>query len=156
MSRVMTVSGGASKEGIVSEKKFQLVVRAMIRDEQGRILLMQRSAFSTNHPGLWELPGGKPDAGEDIGLALRREMKEETGFDVELMDVVGHGQWDKPEVRMIYLIFTAHIIGGSFQRSTEHDAEAWVSDEQVFTFALSPQLKRFFQHYVPPGSEDSS
>lgn len=131
----------------VAEKPFQLVLRALLRDAQGKILLMQRSANSLNQPGAWELPGGKPDLGEDIDTALRREMKEETGFNVELMEVIGHGQWEKQDVRMAYLIFSARISGGTFQQSFEHDDHVWVSDEQVLSYNLSPQLKIFFKNY---------
>lgn len=129
-------------------KPFQLVLRALILDEQGRILLMQRSAKSLNQPGTWELPGGKPDLGEDVSAALRREIKEETGFDVELLDVIGHSQWEKETVRMAYLIFSVRIISGEFVLSFEHDDYQWVEKNRVLTFDLSPQMKTFFEGYL--------
>ncbi len=52
------------------------VAVAVISDKQGRILLSKRSA-SAHQGGLWEFPGGKVDAGEDVYAALTRELKEE-------------------------------------------------------------------------------
>jgi len=57
------------------------VAVAVIRDEQGRVLLSRRRE-GTHLAGLWEFPGGKLEAGESIGQALRREIHEETGLDV--------------------------------------------------------------------------
>jgi ADP-ribose pyrophosphatase YjhB (NUDIX family) len=51
---------------------------------EGRVLL-QRRADSGN----WALPGGKTDLGETLGDAVIREVREETGLDVELTGVLG-------------------------------------------------------------------
>jgi 8-oxo-dGTP pyrophosphatase MutT (NUDIX family) len=37
-----------------------------------------------NERGEWDLPGGRPEAGEDHRAALRREVREETGLDVDV------------------------------------------------------------------------
>jgi 8-oxo-dGTP pyrophosphatase MutT (NUDIX family) len=44
----------------------------------GRVLLL------LNERGEWDLPGGRPDPGEDHRTALKREVKEETGLDAEV------------------------------------------------------------------------
>ena len=44
----------------------------------GRVLLL------LNERGEWDLPGGRPDPGEDHRAALKREVREETGLDVEV------------------------------------------------------------------------
>jgi len=50
---------------------------------QGRVLLAQR--FAGGHlGGLWEFPGGKREAGESFPEALRRELQEELGIEVEV------------------------------------------------------------------------
>lgn len=51
---------------------------AIIRDDRGRILLQQRSDY-----GDWGLPGGGMEPGERIEETMIREVKEETGLDVE-------------------------------------------------------------------------
>ncbi len=56
-------------------------------DERGRLLLVQRG----NEPGrgLWSVPGGRVEAGEDDAAALVREMAEETGLVVEPGPLIG-------------------------------------------------------------------
>ncbi|WP_010275730.1 NUDIX domain-containing protein [Paenibacillus senegalensis] len=51
---------------------------AIIRDDNGRILLQRRSDY-----GNWGLPGGGMDPGESIEETMIREVKEETGLEVE-------------------------------------------------------------------------
>jgi 8-oxo-dGTP diphosphatase len=54
---------------------------AVIAGRDGRIVLILRK----NEPRGWALPGGFVDYGEEIGKACRREAKEETGLEVELV-----------------------------------------------------------------------
>ena len=55
------------------------VVRALIGDAGGRILLLQRAAAAYG-PGSWCLPGGKVDYGQTVAEALAREIREETSL----------------------------------------------------------------------------
>jgi 8-oxo-dGTP diphosphatase len=54
---------------------------AIIAGPDGRVVLILRK----NEPHGWAIPGGFVDAGEELGAACRREAKEETGLDVELV-----------------------------------------------------------------------
>ena len=73
----------------MSNKPFCLVVRAVIRDEQGRCLLLRRSSACKTFVGMWEWPGGKADPGETFEETVRREVGEETGLEIKLTDVAG-------------------------------------------------------------------
>lgn len=59
--------------------------------DQGRVLLAQRPLHKSDG-GLWELPGGKVERGEEDAEALRRELKEELGIDVEVGAELGRVQ----------------------------------------------------------------
>jgi 8-oxo-dGTP diphosphatase len=61
------------------------VVAAVIEDPAGRVLLCQQSQGHR----LWGLPGGRIRPGESPVHAAIRDVREETGTDVELVDVVG-------------------------------------------------------------------
>ncbi len=60
-------------------------VGAMIFDDKGQLLLMKRGQAAKNERGRWEIPGGTVDFGETRAEAVVREIKEETGADIEIL-----------------------------------------------------------------------
>ena len=68
-------------------------VGAIIVDERGRLFLARRGRKAKNERGLWEFPGGSVEMGERLVDALKREIREEYGVEIEvgeLLDVVDH------------------------------------------------------------------
>ena len=68
-------------------------VGALILNEAGQVFLSQRGPLARNERGLWEFPGGAVEFGETLTTALRREIYEEFGIEIEvgeLLDVVDH------------------------------------------------------------------
>lgn len=61
-------------------------VGAMIFNEKDELFLSKRSKNATNERGCWEVPGGKVDFGETLQDAVKREIKEEYGVDIELIE----------------------------------------------------------------------
>lgn len=60
-----------------------VVVVAAVIERGGRVLVSQRR-MGAGHPGRWEFPGGKREPGEGDAAALRRELREELGIEVEV------------------------------------------------------------------------
>jgi len=58
------------------------VAAAVICNDQGQVLIAKRP-LDKHQGGLWEFPGGKVEADEDVLAALKRELHEELGIDVE-------------------------------------------------------------------------
>jgi len=87
------------------------VAAAVLVQEAGKVLLVQRA----NNPkrGLWTLPVGFVDAGEDPVRAAERECLEETGLQVrvvKLLDVL-YGQ-EHPRGAHIIIVYQGERIGG--------------------------------------------
>jgi 8-oxo-dGTP diphosphatase len=82
-----------------------LVVAAALRRGDGTVLLAQRPAGKAL-AGLWEFPGGKPEAGETPEAALSRELQEELGIiadDFTPFRFVSHDYGDFHLLMLLYL-----------------------------------------------------
>ena len=126
----------------MSDKRWGLAAKAAIFDEQGRCLLIRRSAHNHNFVGLWEWPGGKVDPGEEFAAGLYREIAEETGLTVELTGLAGTTTFEMPAVSVVVLCMDARLVSGAVRLSDEHDAFAWV---------LLGDMPRY--QYPPPVAE---
>jgi ADP-ribose pyrophosphatase YjhB (NUDIX family) len=62
-----------------------IIRAASVLIENGRILLIKQEVTATRH---WALPGGKLDWGETLEQCLIREMKEETGLDIQVKELI--------------------------------------------------------------------
>jgi 8-oxo-dGTP diphosphatase len=110
----------------VLPRAWGLAVYALLRDAAGRCLVLRRSRGRRNHPGQWDLPGGKADPGETLEEALRREVREETGLEVRLHRVLHGAASGGAKNRKLRLIVAASRRSGALRLSEEHDAHRWV------------------------------
>ena len=103
-------------------------------DEEGRLLLVQRA----NEPGrgLWSVPGGRVEPGEDDAAALVREMAEETGLVVLPGDLVGRVR------RGDYVIsdYRCHVVGGTLRAGDDALDARWCDAATVRALPLVPLL----------------
>jgi len=81
----------------------------VIIEIDGRIVLIERR----NYPHGWAIPGGFVDVGETVEAAARREMREETGLEVELTDMLGvYSRPDRdPRGHTISVVFVGRAQG---------------------------------------------
>ncbi len=132
----------------MGEKPLGLSVRAVVRDGQGRCLVLRRSAACRSNAGKWELPGGKVDSGEAFDAALVREIAEESGLSVTLGHAVGLVEIDdRADVRVVTVILDAARVDGAVRLSEEHDAFAWVPVSELASAGLIEAFVPFAQAY---------
>ena len=80
-----------------------------------------------NERGEWDLPGGRPGAGEDHRAALRREVREETGLEVEVGAAIDGHLFEVLPGRFVRIVpFACRLAGGSaVVLSHEHLETRW-------------------------------
>ena len=132
----------------MTRKPYVLAVKAIVRDGQGRILLLKRGAESRLFAGKWDVPGGKVDSGEAFDEALVREVREETGLAVSLEGVAGATEFELPKARVAVLFLEARCEEGDVALSPEHDAHQWARPDEVGDVDLSDELGEFLRGYL--------
>ena len=117
------------------------VAAAALVIEDSRVLLVRR--INDPQRGLWSLPAGFVDAGEDPAQAAARECLEETGLQVGitgLLDVI-FGQ-EHPRGAHIVIVYRAEVLGGVLQPDDD------VDQADFFNFATLPPLAFRSTHFI--------
>lgn len=124
---------------------------AVVVDEHNRIVLVHR-----RDNDLWALPGGGMDLGESIVDCAVREVKEETGLDVEVTGLIGvytnphHVMaYDDGEVRQQFsLCFTTRLLGGDLHTDSESSEVAWTPVADLDALPMHPSMRLRIDHYL--------
>jgi 8-oxo-dGTP pyrophosphatase MutT (NUDIX family) len=107
---------------------------AAVLDEQGRLLLQRRV-----DNGLWAMPGGAMEMAESLPETAVREVREETGYEIEVTGLVGTYTdarhiiaYSDGEVRRQFNVcFRARVVGGELAVSDESHEVRWFTAEDT-------------------------
>ena len=114
-------------------------VGGIIRDEAGRLLLIQRG--HDPEAGRWSLPGGRIEPGESDRQALVREMLEETGLTVEPGPLVGAAERPGPAGTVLDIRdYAATVTGGTLRAGDDAASTSWVPPADVPDWPLTTGL----------------
>ncbi|MFI8938617.1 NUDIX hydrolase [Streptomyces syringium] len=124
---------------------------AVVTDAHGRILLQRR-----RDNDLWALPGGGMDLGDSLPGAAVREVKEETGLDVEITGLVGTYTdprhviaYSDGEVRRQFNVcFTARITGGELTISDESTEVRFVEAGELGALPIHHTQRLRLRHFL--------
>ncbi len=108
------------------------VAVGVVRDKSGKILITQRPKH-VHQGGFWEFPGGKVAIGETVAQALRRELREEVGIEVEAASPLIKINYRYPDRHVILDVWQVHAFSGI----------AWPCEQQAMHWILPSQLKDY-------------
>ncbi len=126
-------------------------VGAIIRDPEGRIVVVKRGRPPS--VGLWSIPGGRVEAGESDHEAVRREVREETGLRVNVLDVAGSvtlAAATAPGDRYLVTDSRAAVVPGTsvaLQAGDDADDARWVTESAFLAMDLTPGLATSLQRW---------
>jgi 8-oxo-dGTP diphosphatase len=110
----------------LSHPRFAVTAGAVITDARGRVLFLKPRL----RPGLgWGIPGGFLETGEQPEEALRRELREEIGLEVEKLKVFTTRAFRKP--KQVEIVFSCQTVGDPDQLSFEIQKAAWFSPDEL-------------------------
>ena len=120
-----------------------------VQDDAERVLMVQRS-----DNGLWALPGGTMDIGETLAQCGEREVLEETGYRVRVVDIIGIYSdpkhviaYSDGEVRQQFAIsFRGLLLDGAARTSDETPNLEWVDRLALDEVPMHPSTRLRVHH----------
>jgi 8-oxo-dGTP diphosphatase len=132
-----------------TEPRFTVTAGAIVSDDAGRVLLL-RHRF---RPGSgWGMPGGFIEYGEQPEAALRRELREEVGLEIQDVKVFTSRAFKKP--KQIEIVFRCRALGEIERLSFEIKKAAWFYKHEL-PKELPPDQTQLIKLALANGAETS-
>lgn len=115
-------------------------VAGLVDNDKGEILLIKSPRRG------WEYPGGMVEPGETFEDALKREIKEEAGVDVEISGFIGLCK--NVEKDVVNIDFACKYIGGELAVSDESSEVKWVNREEALDMVTFPLTRKRLENML--------
>ncbi|NMC51286.1 NUDIX domain-containing protein [Candidatus Kuenenbacteria bacterium] len=123
----------------------QVVLGAVIFSGN-KVLIVQRNKDENIFPNMWELPSGKKELLEGCITSLLREIKEETGLRVKVINILSVFNYQIKKEKIIkdctQINFLVRAVGHKVVISKEHQDYAWISKNHIRRYNLSKETKK--------------
>ncbi len=123
----------------MSTNLFKVNVSVVIFNENNEILIIKRSENEEVYPGMWGIPGGTVED-TDISLenALKREVYEEVGIEIEKLNIVQNNIRVKNDKKTIYIVYTAIFLAGNLEAKDGTEIVKWVKPDNLGNLEFTP------------------
>jgi 8-oxo-dGTP diphosphatase len=115
---------------VSDQPHYSVSVAGVVINDDGDVLLIQR-----RDNGHWEPPGGILELDEAIKDGVRREVREETGLEVEPETLTG--VYKNMPRGIVSLVFRCRVVGGTLTETPEARAARWVKSADVASLAAN-------------------
>ena len=137
------------------EKQFPthiVAVDGIVENDNNEVLLVKQ-----RHRGVYTIPGGQVEVGENLIEALVREIKEETGIDASVEKLIcvssntctyqGYNGYGTVPTKVMFG-FVCKYIGGELCTSDETSEALWVAKDKILDYITVPNLVERFNAYL--------
>lgn len=132
-----------------NNQKIGVSQKAIIYNNDGKILTMRRTETAPAWALNWDLPGGELEYGEEARAGIRREIKEEAGLEVENLDVIDvNSDFDDINEFWVTICYSAKAKTAEVVISREHDQFKWVAPDEFLKLKASPTNKKFVERFI--------
>jgi len=109
-------------------EEFAIAVKSFIVNSKGELLIVKRRSNDVHKPGIWDIPGGRLNhISENPFDGLKRETKEETGLDIEVVQPLHIQHFTRDDGQKItMLIFVCKPVSEKVVLSEEHTEFEWL------------------------------
>ncbi len=120
---------------------FNVRALGVLMNDDGEVLLLQRAPqpASNEHIG-WEFCGGGIEANESPEEAVAREYKEETGLEVEAMQIFNARTGERAGEPLLNISYLCRLVKGKVALTPEHAEFTWVPIEDLEDYDLGPHV----------------
>ena len=129
------------------EANHLVSVAGLVTNDEGKILLIKSPWRG------WEYPGGLIEPGETFQQALHREIREESGVEVEITGFVGICK--NTEKNIVNIDFTCRYVSGELTTSDESTEVIWAAPEEAFSLVTLPLTRKRLQRMLS-GEKDAA
>ena len=113
-------------------EKPGLAAKAFIIDSHDKVLIVKRADNDIQKPGIWELPGGRLEDGENPQRGLVREIKEEVGLNIQVKNVLEIHHFTRDDDQKIIMnVYLCKPNDVDVKLSHEHTEFEWVHISKV-------------------------
>jgi mutator protein MutT len=127
-------------------KRPLIGVGAVVFNASNEILLIKRGK-APNY-GRWMVPGGTLEWGETLEDAAVREVREETGIDIEIetfVEIIEAITRDEEAFHFVIMDYAAHAVSGKLAAASDALDAVWAPVESLDEFDLAPELHRVIE-----------
>lgn len=131
-----------------SPAKKTIDVSCAIIEREGLVLAAQRSE-AMSLPLKWEFPGGKLNTSESAADCIAREIREELGVEISILEPLPATDWQYPSFHITLFPFVCRVSSGDLS-PTEHKTIRWLPPDDLITIdwaeADIPVLKNYLAY----------
>ncbi|MDO8428798.1 MAG: NUDIX domain-containing protein [Candidatus Diapherotrites archaeon] len=136
----------------MTQDPFAVTVKAFVVNAQNKLLLVKRPETAVHKSGVWEIPGGRLSMGENPFDGLKREVLEEVGLDIEVLNPLKVHHFTRQDGQKITMIvFVCKALSENVKLSSEHTVHKWIGFDEA-KFIVVPDFleeiklyQKFFQ-----------